>query len=191
MRCANPLVVRHPDLGNDDDFNNFRWRVPLLTVPSSSIDLLHLSVIHVNAKAALYCVGVRRKGVRGQLEASVRRFSQLFHEQPRIMCRATAQVPRKNQFRIALDSDETISVSEQVGFDDLVLFLHPDPAPNFVAFNVSHAKPANPLREQLLSTKPSYFQEAENCVTVNACDAFCAANRVSLKQKLQAQQGAI
>lgn len=50
VRCANPLVIWHSDLGHDDDFNNFRWRVSLFAVACCRIDLLIENYEKVNGE---------------------------------------------------------------------------------------------------------------------------------------------
>jgi hypothetical protein len=94
-----------------------------------------------------------------------------------------------NQFRVRVQCDENPSIANlRRVFWFYAALVFGDIAPNFVTLN--------PLAFQILHLRfhegytalPGENQQAENCVTVQLCDAFGAANTSAFDEKLNCQQ---
>jgi hypothetical protein len=101
---------------------------------------------------------------------------------------AFANVVGQDELCFALDCHKAPAVTDSfhVFFVlPLVTFFFEDVAPYFICLHVVHVKVLNPLAHQLLTAFASQYEQFQDCIAVDVCYSFDAANAHSFEQQLQ------
>ncbi|HTX16478.1 MAG TPA: hypothetical protein VMD77_14355 [Candidatus Baltobacteraceae bacterium] len=129
------------------------------------------------------CVDIGPKAVRGDLESSRCGFVQFFDKSIRVSRRATAKVPRKNQFCVAFDGDEAVSIAALRVASEIVFFFAADEAPQFIALDFADRNGADSTFEKTFTFFAYQNEQRQNRGVVNSRDALDRADRTALDQQ--------
>ncbi|HYL63262.1 MAG TPA: hypothetical protein VE077_11645 [Candidatus Methylomirabilis sp.] len=93
-------------------------------------------------------------------------------------------MPRKNQFCVAFNGDEAVSVSSFWIARQVALFLTTNEAPQLIALDFRNADSANPILKKAFAFFANERQQRENRCVVNASDALHCVDGASLDKEL-------
>ena len=115
VRRTDTIRIRIPEDCGADGPLDFCW--PVVVSPASwktAIELDDLSVVASIAQTSVYGVSVGSEGVRRHLKGPRGCVADFGNEVSRVGFVSLAQMPRYNQFRVALQGNESVSVADRV-----------------------------------------------------------------------------
>lgn len=191
VRRADKVRVRVSPHGRRYGLYHVRGTVTVLVRFGCAVYLYQLCEVNPRSQAVTDGIRVSVKAVCGHLKAILRPVHGLkdfLRELYGVARRAASQVPRENQFRVTLKTNECISVSELrvvFAFPLFGLFFHADEAPHFISLNVGNFDVADFLVHEPLATLSGDDEHAENGIHVNVAQPRRASDAAPFRETVK------
>jgi hypothetical protein len=184
VRGTNPIQFGFSPNWDWDCIDYFGGRVPCFSIMGRGIDFYQLREVNASSKAILNGIHIGPESICRDLKVALSCLIDLLSESHSITRRSASKMPSHNDLAVTLDGNETVSISAHRVAIDIVLFLAPDVAPNFIALDIAHGQCVDSVFEKPFALLTYLNKQGKNRGVVKAGNALNGTDRASLDKKL-------